>query len=77
MQLNWMTCASDGCEHAVTDDDFTRGHRLGEGRYRAVCGAEVTPQALIAPPGQRCGSCRATLAPRKRATQLRRFRRAS
>lgn len=42
--------------HHLTDDAYAEGMRA-KGHYYAVCGREVLPAALVAPPGQTCRSC--------------------
>lgn len=42
--------------HLLTLDALAAG-RGAEGRYVALCGADVLPAALVAPPRQRCRSC--------------------
>ena len=55
----WMTCTTDGHDHAVADMDFAAGHQARCGLYRAVCGHEVAPCSLATPPGARCPRCAA------------------
>jgi len=59
--VTWMTCAYDGLEHAISDEAFALAYDQGIGAYHAVCGHLVVPQALISPPGRRCGECLAVL----------------
>jgi hypothetical protein len=56
-----MTSQIDGQDHEITDEDLVPG--LAVGRYRAVCGAWVSPASLTAPPGRPCVACAAELAP--------------
>lgn len=50
-----MTCAADGHDHWV--DECLRG----SGGYLGLCGREVMPAALVAPPGPSCAACAAML----------------
>jgi hypothetical protein len=54
-----MTCTRDGREHAIKDSEVAAG--AAKGRYRAMCGALVLPQALVAPSGPPCQRCTALL----------------
>jgi hypothetical protein len=58
--LIWMTCVTDGLEHAVADELAAGG--LGTGRYSGLCGHLVTPGSLAAPHGACCPRCRSALA---------------
>lgn len=51
--------------HLITLDALAAG-RKGRGRYIAVCGADVIPHALVAPPGPPCRTCRACTVPTPR-----------
>ena len=51
----WITCASDGCEHAISEDGLVAAGRGSV--YSAICGHAVIPEALITPPGRRCTHC--------------------
>jgi hypothetical protein len=42
--------------HRVTDEAFAAGRHAG-GRYVTVCGAEVLPASLTAPPRRYCPAC--------------------
>ncbi len=53
----WMTCAIDGREHAVTDDQAIIGLRLDRGTYGAPRGRMIAPQAMASAPEQRCTDC--------------------
>jgi hypothetical protein len=57
----WMTCALDGREHAVADEQVCAG--ADRGRYLALCGRLIAPSALTCPPGRRCLTCHVHLAP--------------
>ncbi len=59
--ITWMTCAGDGWEHAVGDEQVADGCRRGTGRYRSVCGRLIMPGPLACPPGLRCPNCTAAL----------------
>jgi hypothetical protein len=58
--LIWMTCVTDGLEHAVADELAHAG--LGTGRYPGMCGHLVTPGSLATPHGACCQRCRSALA---------------
>ncbi len=53
----WYRCAVDGREHAVTDEDFSTGMRHGSGRYRSLCGHQVTMDTTLAEPAPECVRC--------------------
>ncbi len=55
--VTWMTCCSDGLEHAVTEEGFAAGYWQRSGIYQGVCGHSVVAQALVCPPGRRCREC--------------------
>lgn len=57
MWITWVTCGSDGYEHAVTDEAIIASKRHRSGVYRVMCGHAVIAQALVAPPGLRCPRC--------------------
>jgi hypothetical protein len=48
--------------HRVTDEAFAAGRRDG-GCYRAMCGAQVLPASLTAPPRSHCLDCERNSAP--------------
>lgn len=48
-----LTDVDDGLTHAVTDEAFA----TGQGRYSAICGAEVCPAAATVPLGPACPGC--------------------
>lgn len=50
-----MTSATDGAEHAIHESAFTAG--IHRGCYQSVCGRDVYPRAMTAPPGRRCPAC--------------------
>lgn len=52
-----MTSIADGLTHAVTAADFDAGIWLGQGRYRAACGAAVLVACMSSKPGPRCRHC--------------------
>jgi hypothetical protein len=56
----WMT-ASDGQDHAITDEEFA-AHRP---EPEAVCGAVVRLAAMETPPGPRCPRCAAYVGARQ------------
>jgi hypothetical protein len=60
--VTWMTCSQDNLEHAVTDEQACLVIRIGRGIYQAICGHQIIPRALSAPPGRRCGRCEAICA---------------
>jgi hypothetical protein len=57
----WYRCALDGHEHAVGDEEFAAGAYRQQGRYRAVCGHEVTVDSVLVEPGAACPQCQADL----------------
>lgn len=52
-----MTSATDGLTHAIGPADFDAGIWLGQGCYRAICGAQILAAALVSEPGPRCPAC--------------------
>jgi hypothetical protein len=52
-----MTSVVDGLTHAITATDFDAGIWLGQGRYRAACGAPVIVACMSSKPGPRCQHC--------------------
>ena len=52
-----MTSGSDGLTHTIADSEFDKGIWKGDGRYRAVCGADILAEALAASPGPDCPDC--------------------
>jgi len=60
--ITWMTCTQDHLEHAFTDEQASLVIRTGKGIYQAVCGHQIIPRALTAPPGVRCTGCEAICA---------------
>jgi hypothetical protein len=58
-----VRCVVDGWDHAVTDDNMAAGIAAGQGRYRAMCGVVITPDALTVPPGHLCPRCRTVAYP--------------
>lgn len=65
MWITWMTCSSDGYEHAVADEAIIASKRHRSGVYGAMCGHAVIAQALVAPPGRRCPRCTDSLPGRR------------
>jgi hypothetical protein len=65
MWITWMTCGSDGYEHAVADEAIIASNRHRSGVYGAMCGHAVIAQALVAPPGRRCPRCMDSLPGRR------------
>jgi hypothetical protein len=65
MWITWMTCGSDGYEHAVADEAIIASQRHHSGVYGAMCGHAVIAQALVAPPGRRCLRCMDSLPGRR------------
>lgn len=52
-----MTSITDGRTHTITVAEVDTGVRQGQGRYRAVCGAEIMPVAMASPLGPDCPHC--------------------
>jgi hypothetical protein len=61
MQTTSITSQLDGLAHEIAEDDLLAGSTTG--RYRAVCGAWVSPASLTAPPGRPCVACATEMAP--------------
>ena len=51
-----MVDARTGIAHWLTSDALAAGRRSG-GRYIALCGADVLPHSLTAPPLDFCRAC--------------------
>ncbi len=58
LYISWYRCVLDGLTHAVTDEEFLRGLRLQQGRYRSLCGHEVLIHSCLAPADRSCPACR-------------------
>lgn len=56
LHVSWFTSATDGREHAVTDEEYAQA-REARTDPEAVCGATMLPTSLTAKPGKRCLSC--------------------
>lgn len=52
----WLTDV-DGWEHAIGDEEATRGMRTGRGTYESLCRRAVVAAPLVAPPGRQCPGC--------------------
>jgi hypothetical protein len=62
LYIAWHRCNRDGRDHAVTDEEFTRGRKeQSAGRYESVCGHVVLVGSMLLPPGSPCDRCRAYL----------------
>lgn len=57
LYVTWHRSMADGCQHAVTDEEFTYRYQRREGEYRAVCGHVVLGGLMSLPPGPVCGAC--------------------
>lgn len=58
LYVSWYRCVWDGLAHAVTDEEFLRGVRLRQGRYRSLCGHEVLIHSCLVPADRSCPRCR-------------------
>lgn len=61
LYMTWFRCLADGCEHAVTDEEFARRNDTPAGRVSALCGHRVRFAPLIASDRPHCLRCRAVL----------------
>lgn len=61
-----MVDTRNGEAHFLTGASAVAAGRRGGGHYLAMCGAEVIPAGLTAPPQRCCTSCRAAIAGRTR-----------
>ncbi|MGH4008423.1 MAG: hypothetical protein ACRDTH_09780 [Pseudonocardiaceae bacterium] len=52
-----VTCAEDGKEHMVTDEQMVVGRAARSGRYMGLCGHLVRAAAMVCPPGRSCPGC--------------------
>lgn len=52
-----VTCAEDGQEHMVTDEQMVVGRAARTGRYMGLCGHLVCAAAMVCPPGRSCLGC--------------------
>lgn len=59
-RLLWVTEASTGTNHLVTEAAFVDGIRAS-GSYRGICGAEFSAAPMIAAPRRACSACRGRL----------------
>jgi hypothetical protein len=59
--LFWVTEASAGTNHLVTEAAFTDGMRAC-GSYRGVCGVQFSAAPMIDAPRGTCGACRGVIA---------------
>lgn len=59
--VTWQTSLYDGCDHAITDEEFAFGPRRRQGEFEAVCGAVFCLAGSHSPPGRRCACCVAFL----------------
>ncbi len=57
----WITSNVERVDHAVWDHDLGEHITEGQGRFPTVCGAQVVPAALAAPPKPPCPHCMAVL----------------
>jgi hypothetical protein len=55
--VTWHRCATDGRDHAITDEDFARTVKARTGQYRAICGHAVVIDSTLMPPGRPCAEC--------------------
>lgn len=62
LYVSWHRSDIDGRDHAVTDEEFSRGWRDALGRYEGLCGHVVLPTSMLVAPGRPCVRCRAFLA---------------
>lgn len=51
-RAHWLTCAVDGRDHAVVDQDPVSGAHL------SACAKTVWASSLASPPAARCPDCR-------------------
>lgn len=52
-----VTCAEDGQEHMVTDEQMVVGRAARTGRYMGLCGHLARAAAMVCPPGRSCPGC--------------------
>ena len=52
-----VTCAEDGREHMVTNEQMVVGQAARSGRYMGLCGHLVCAAAMVCPPGRSCSGC--------------------
>ncbi len=57
----WITSNVERVDHAVWDQALGEHITEGQGRFPTVCGAQVVPAALAAPPNPPCPHCLAVL----------------
>jgi len=54
----WHRSDRDGLDHAVTDEEFSRGRSEDtHGQYAALCGHVVLTGSMLDPPGLSCPLC--------------------
>jgi hypothetical protein len=61
----WVTCLTDGADHAVTDEDMAAGIISAAGLYPTICGTVIAPASMLSAPHPACSRCAAVL--RRRA----------
>lgn len=64
LHVSWFTSATDGREHAVTDEEYAQARAAGTDP-EAMCGEIMMPTPLMAEIGRRCGSCARYIKARK------------
>lgn len=67
VHLTWVTSATTGVDHAVSDADFASAVRAGQGVFPAACGVSFASAAMCTEPGGVCASCWALLAAEQRS----------
>lgn len=57
----WVTCLTDGRDHAVTDEEMAVGMTPardgGTGDYRTLCGENIVPAPMVCEPRPPCHRC--------------------
>lgn len=61
LRIVWVTSVTGEADHAVTDDDMGAAITEGTGLYPALCGGQIVPAAMTAPPARVCGRCAAVI----------------
>ncbi len=59
MRMVWVTSATDGLDHSISDEAMIAAVTQGAGQFRAQCGTVMVSASLSAPPGAVCPACAA------------------
>ena len=66
----WIT-ATDGWDHAVSDDEVAAGYSTGGGTYRARCSTAFQPEPMEHAPCPPCSGCLSSVCTEHQSTATR------